>query len=248
MPRIARLVVLASALAAIAGCARHPAPPGLTLERMLFPDLVALNDDGITDAMHTPLHLQPPLSGGLLWLNERFGRAAADDDDRRLVDYYRAGVVEGALGALRRAPFESVASLPLPPEPAARSARAELLARVRSAAARFQYDVAFLLETATAEERGANPFALGYLGIVTAPLFPGTDLAASANAELCAVDVRTGIMLGCARGRAEASSRTLFIWQVDRARRRLVERTLRESVVAAAEDLLIQISARIASL
>lgn len=248
MPRIVRLVVLAFALASVAGCARRPDPPGLGLERALVPELVGLDEQGIADAMRISLRLQPPLSGGFVWLNESFVRTAATGDARRLVDYYRAGVVEGALAALRRPPFEAVAALPLPPEPEANATTDALLAGVRSAAARFQYDVAFLLETATAEERGVNPFALGYLGIVTAPLFPGTDLAASASAELCAVDVRSGIMLGCARGRAEASSRTLFIWQVDRARRRLLERTLRESVAAAADDLLIQISARVASL
>lgn len=248
MPRIVRLVVLAFALASVAGCARRPDPPGLGLERALAPELVALDEDGIADAMRSSLRLQPPLSGGLVWLNESFARTVAGDEDRRLVDYYRAGVVEGALAALRRAPFEAVAPLPLPPESGDTAAREALLSRVRSASAHFQYDVAFLLETATAEERGVNPFALGYLGIVTAPLFPGTDLAASASAELCAVDVRSGIMLGCARGRAEASSRTLFIWQVDRARRRLLERTLRDAVSAAADDLLIQISARVASL
>lgn len=248
MPRIVRLVVLASVLAAMAGCASHPAEPALELERALFSKQVALDDDGIAHAMQAALELRPPLSGGVVWLNEAFERGAADDAARRLVDYYRAGVLEGALSSLRRAPFESVAPLPIPPAPSARAARAEVVDRVRSAAAHFQYDVAFLLETTTAEERGVNAFALGYLGIITAPLFPGTDLAASARAELCAVDVRSGILLGCARGRAEASSRTLFIWQVDRARRRLLERTLRESVAAAADDLLIQISARVASL
>ena len=49
------------------------------------------------------------------------------------------------------------------------------------------------------------------------------------------------------RGRAEEIDHLLFVWQQDRARERLVERTLRSSVAAAAKDLLGQVSGRFAS-
>jgi hypothetical protein len=39
----------------------------------------------------------------------------------------------------------------------------------------------------------------------------------------------------------------LFLWQVNRAREQLVERTLRASVSAAAKDLLAQVSGRFAT-
>jgi hypothetical protein len=248
MPRPPRFVFLAALALAATGCASDPTPPALDLEHALYPDLAELSEDGIAATFRTDLRLRPPISGGLVWLNERADASDPTVDDAHLAAYYRAGVLDEALAALRRAPFEAVASLPPPPELEQAESSPETLERLRSASAHFQYDVAFLLETGTAEERGVNAFALGYLGLVTAPLFPGTDLAASASAELCAVDVRTGIMLGCAHGRAEESSRSLFIWQVDRARKRLLERTLRESVAEAATDLLIQISARVASL
>ena len=79
------------------------------------------------------------------------------------------------------------------------------------------------------------------------PLFPGNDLAVSSSAELCAIDVRTGVMLGCARGRAEEMDRFTFVWQHDRAHNRLAERTLRSSVAAAAKDLLSQLAGRVAA-
>jgi len=122
------------------------------------------------------------------------------------------------------------------------------LATLRSASACFQYQVALLLQTGTTEDRGLNPLAIGYIGLVTAPLFPGSEIAASSSAELCAIDVRSCVMLGCSRSRAEEMvDRFVFLWQLDRARERLIERTSRASVSAAAKDLLSHVSGRLAS-
>lgn len=42
-----------------------------------------------------------------------------------------------------------------------------------------------------------NPSAIGYIGSVTVPLLPGSDVGPAARAEMCAVGVPSGVMLGC---------------------------------------------------
>ena len=90
-------------------------------------------------------------------------------------------------------------------------------------------------------------FALGFVGLVTAPLFPGVDLAASSSAELCAIDVRSGIMIACTRGRAEENRDYLFLFQESRAREELRETTVRTAAVAAAQDLVNAVARRLTS-
>ena len=229
------------------GCASYPGAPSLGLQRSLYPGLGDLDQQGIEAALTQELELEPPVSAGLVWLSE----AAAGSPESRMTspvtEYARTGVLEEAVTALRQAPFGTVAALPTIPNVSDSAPSSRTLDALRSASARFQYEVALLLQTGTAQDEGVNPFALGYVGLVTAPLFPGQDIAASSSAELCAIDVRTGIMLGCSRGRAEEMDHLLFLWQVDKARERLVESTLRASVAAAAKDLLAQVSGRFAS-
>lgn len=211
--------------------------------------------------MAVEVELVPPISGGIVWVNEALNES--NDDGRRdaITEYSRTGVLDEALGALREEPFDAVAVLPtLPAVAAAPSgyginassdstsvAGPETIDRLRSASAKFQYDVAILLQTGTAEDRGLNVAALGFLGLVTLPLFPGFDLAASSSAEMCAIDVRTGVMLGCARGRSQEMDRFLFTWQRANHRERLVERTLRRAVESAAADLRLQLAMRMAA-
>lgn len=229
---------------ALFGCVSFPYAPSLGLQRSLYPGLGDLDPSQIESALSVKVDLEPPLSAGLAWLAE--AQPGALGMQEPLSEYARTGVLEEAIAALRQEPFGTVTALPTIPKVSDAEPSESTIDALRSASARFQYDVALLLQSGTAEDRGFNPLALGYLGIVTAPLFPGTDIAAASSAELCAVDVRTGVMLGCARGRGEAMDRVLFLWQVDRARDRLAERTLRASVAAAAEDLRAQVSARLA--
>jgi hypothetical protein len=197
-----------------------------------------LDATGIAAAFAERIALTPPLSAGLVWLDEG-GPGLA------LSDYARTGIVEHAMAMLQQSPFTRVAVLPT--TAAANSdGGAPSLDAVRSAAAKFQYDVAFVLQTGTDLATGWNAFSVGYLGLVTAPLFPGTDLSVAAGAELCAVDVRSGIMLGCGVGRARAQDRFVFPFSVEGH-----AQTLRESVVStaiglAATDVLGQIAQRVA--
>jgi hypothetical protein len=260
-----RLIFVASMLSASAiasgGCAVLPGAPNLGLQRSLYPGLGDLDERGIASAMAIEVDLVPPVSGGLVWVNEGLDDSPEAARRDSITEYARTGVLDEALGALREEPFDAVAVLPTLPAVAAapvgysangESAAAgtvgpETIDRLRSASAKFQYDVAILLQTGTAEDRGFNVAALGYLGLVTLPLFPGLDLAASSSAELCAVDVRTGVMLGCARGRSQEMDRFLFTWQRTKHRDRLVERTLRRAVESAAADLRLQLAMRMAA-
>lgn len=238
-------IVLGLCILATIGCASYPGAPSLGLQRSLYPGLGDLDQSGIESALSRKVELTPPISAGLVWLSEAVPGSPEAVAHSPITEYGRTGVLEEAVAALRQEPFGTVAALPTIPKVSDAPPSNHTLDALRSASARFQYEVALLLQTGTAEDRGFNLLALGYLGLVTAPLFPGTDIAASSSAELCAIDVRTGVMLGCARGRAEEMDRLLFLWQEERARERLVERTLRSSVAAAAKDLLSQVSGRL---
>lgn len=228
----------------LAGCATFPPAPSLGLQRSLFPGLDSLEESEIESALDLEVVLDAPISAGIVWLSEGH-RGSAESRREPLTEYSRTGVLQEALSSLRSAPFGVVAALPTIPELSNSGPSDRTLEMLRSASAKFQYDVALLLQTGTAEERGFNPFALGYLGLVTSPLFPGNDFAAASSVELCAVDVRTGVMLGCARGRAQEMDRVNFIWQQDQVRQELAEQTLRAALTAAVEDLRGQLSVRL---
>jgi hypothetical protein len=160
-------------------------------------------------------------------------------------EYVRTGILARAVEKLKRTPFDQVASLPTTTDFQRHPDGPPSIDAIRGAAAKFQYDVAFILQTGHAQESGINPFAIGYLGLITAPLFPGTDISVAASAELCAVDVRSGVMLGCGIGRAYEEARFLFpLWVSSRADN-LQERMVAQAVEDAAVDIIGQIERRI---
>jgi hypothetical protein len=228
----------------LAGCASMPAAPAMGLQRSLYPGLSDLSGDAIGEALDQKLALAAPVSGGLAWLSE--APPGAEYGAIQLSEYHRTGVLEAGLKALRQQPFSGVVSLPTLPQVTDSAPSPRTLEALRSASAKFQQQVALLLQTGTSSDSGLNPLALGYLGLLTIPLLPGTDVAVASSAELCAVDVRSGIMLGCARGRATARDRFVAPISLDSRRQQLAEQTLRESVDTAARDLLSQVSLRLA--
>ena len=133
------------------GCMSMPSPPSITLQRSLYPGLGNLKPDQIPGAFDTPVQLEIPFSAGLAWLSE----APAVDQGLPVTmsEYHRTGVLDGALSELRRAPFSSVAILPTVVEVTGAGPRDSQLDLLRSAAARFQYDVALLLQTGVAADR-----------------------------------------------------------------------------------------------
>jgi hypothetical protein len=164
---VKRAAVLGLCVLSAIGCASYPGSPSLGLQRSLYPGLGDLDQSGIEAALSQKLELEPPISAGLVWLSE----AAAGSPETRttspITEYTRTGVLEEAVTALRQEPFGTLAALPTIPNVSDAPPSSRTLDSLRSASARFQYDVALLLQTGTAEDEGVNPFALGYLGIVT---------------------------------------------------------------------------------
>jgi hypothetical protein len=233
------LLLLAAFVAG--GCMTPAGAPKIGLDRSLYPGLGDLDASEIPAAFETRVELRAPLSGGIVWL----------DDDRSgfhgaaLSEYLRTGILERVAVALRRSPFEEVGSLPTTSSFQRHDDGAPPVDSIRSAAARFQYDVAFILQTGLATESGVNPFSIGYIGLVTAPLFPGNDVSVAAAAELCAVDVRSGVMLGCGIGRAYEEARFLFPWRTAARSNAMHESTVARAAEDAAKDVALQIARRV---
>jgi hypothetical protein len=231
-----RTTVLAGVLlllAASSGCMTRVSPPSLTLERTLLPGLGDLPPERIADAYAAEVRLRPPVSAGLAWL------------EAGLDEYHRTGVLEAALAELDQAPFSDVTSMPTA-SVRGDGDRVDTVDALRSAAARFQRDVALLLQTGVADGSGLNPLAATYVALVPVLFVPGNGVSLAASAELCALDGRSGVMLGCARGRAQRERRYVLSATVDRERRELEEQCLRDAVTAAAAELRRQVAARLA--
>ncbi len=224
------------------GCVSMAATPKLGLQRSLYPGLGDVDPSEIDAAFRTEVSLRAPLSGGIVWLEG--GRSS--EYGPSLSEYIRTGTLERAVEKLTQAPFDQVAALPTTTDFQRRTDGPPPIDTFRGAAAKFQYDVAFILQTAIAEESGINPFAIGYLGLITAPLFPGTDISVAAGAEVCAVDVRSGVMLGCGIGRAHEEARFVFPLRISSRSDDLRERMVALAVEAAAADVVAQIARRIA--
>jgi hypothetical protein len=214
------------------GCMTRVSPPSLTLERTLLPGLGDLPPERIADAYAAEVRLRPPISAGLAWL------------EAGLDEYHRTGVLEAALAELDQSPFSDVTVMPTAGVRSDRD-RVDTLAALRSAAARFQRDVALLLQTGVADGSGANVLAATYLALVPVLFVPGNGVSLAASAELCALDGRSGVMLGCARGRAQRERRYVLSAAVDRERRELEEQCLRDAVTAAGAELRRQVAARL---
>lgn len=228
-----RTTVLVGALLLLAGCMTRVSPPYLTLERTLLPGLGDLPPERIADAYATEVRLRPPVSAGLAWL------------EVGLDEYHRTGVLEAALAELGQPPFSDVTAMPTA-SVRSHGDRVATIDALRSAAARFQRDVALLLQTGVADGSGANALAATYVALVPMLFVPGNGISLAASAEICALDARSGVMLGCARGRAQRERRYVLSAAVDRETRELEEQCLRDAVTVAAADLRRQIAARLA--
>lgn len=231
------------AIMALMGCASIPVSPHLGLQRTLFPGLAGLTEQDIEETLEKRVQLEPPLSASIVWLTER--TSARIGWGKPLTDYQRTGILEAALDALRRAPIYTITTLPTVSTPTDADDAGRTLDGLRSAAARFQSDVTIMLETATAEDQGVNPFAIGYAGIITAPLFPGTDFAVAVTAEMCAMDVRTGVMLACTLGRANLKEKYLYLWGLEERKDTIREKMVEEAVLDAAKKLVSEIALRV---
>lgn len=233
-----KVVVVFFVACLVGGCASSAVAPKLGLQRSLYPGLGDLDASQIPAAFDTKVDLHPPLSGGIVWLADSHPGIYGST----LSEYARTGILKRAVAKLKHVPFRGVASLPTTTDFQRRHDASPAIDAIRGAAARFQYDVAFILQTGLARESGINPFAIGYFGLITAPLFPGTDISVAAAAELCAVDVRSGVMLGCGIGRSYEDARFLFPLSVSKRTAQLREEMVARSVEEATTEILVQIA------
>jgi len=239
---VARLLRLALIPVFASACSSTPYYPAVGVQQTLYPGLGDLSEADIARALDEELALDPPFAAGLAWLSE--GYAGDVGTGQGLSEFGRTGVLEAVISELSNAPFASVASLPTIPKTSGGGPSSETLRSLRSAAANFKHEVALLLQTATHDDQYFNPLAVTYVALVTAWIVPGTNIVNYASAELCAIDVRTGAMLGCARGRAAVEDGYVRPTRIANARADLREEAAREASVEAAKSLLGQLSAR----
>jgi len=235
--------VLFAILFLVSGCASPAHYPRIDLQRSLFPGLSDFKPSEIESAFDKKLELSPPLSAGIAWLSEGFG--VEGTGDTRLSEYQRTGVIKTAVESLRQPPFSRVISIPTVLAEKGSKTREDSINAIRSAVAHFQLDVVILLQTATEDRSGLNPAALGYIFLITIPFVPGEDLSVASTAEMCAVDVRSGIMMDCSRGRLADEDTFVSTYQKRKKLDEMKESTLKASVEEAASDLLGQISMRL---
>jgi hypothetical protein len=247
MPRAALLLALLPLL--LSGClGAPPAPRGFGPS--LLADSGEAEPDPIAQQLDAPLRLRAPVSAGIAWLAgvaaSSHGYGYVHPLPLPLSAYQRTGILEATRDALAGAPFRGVFLLPELDLAWEHDPEIGPLDELRAVAARSQVEVAVLLRTSLGEASGLNPWALGWIGIVTVPLFPGNDLGAAAAAELCALDVRSGLVLACDRGRASAERRRVFAFERGEVRAELAEETLRAAAADGAVRLRVALADRLA--
>jgi len=216
-------MVLSTLALVLAGCSTsmlrdrtYPSP--MPLDSLAEADIAAIIDQ--------PLSLREPLTAGLIHLDVTEPGGGENGGEESVDDLARS---------LAGSPFADVTILsPLLTRSAGVSGD---LAAYRTEAARFQKDVLILLVTARREYTDCNFLAPTYAALVPAFFIPALDLSVLTTAEACAMDVRTGIFLACARGRAESQDRFVVATRAGKAGRELEQRALAAALGTLAADL-----------
>jgi len=224
-----RLDIAGALLATVlfTGCSTH-IYPGVGLQRSLFPAMRGLSEAELQQLMNKPVALSEPISASVLWLDASYGFSGA-----ALPEAERNRLLEQFTKQVAQSPFGRVSILPTT---LSRSGSGDLdLAELRSAAARFQSDVLLLLTTRANAYSDPNFLSASYIALVPMFFVPGNDLAEYVSAEACALDVRSGIFLGCAQGHGEASRS--FVTFVGR------DSDFRQLATAATATALLQLPA-----
>ncbi len=236
---------IAGAAVIVTGCSARVMYPETGLQRVVLPGLGDLKDDEIRAQFEKNIEVRPPVSAGVAWLSEAPRGMRSSWTDTPVSEYQRTGILNSAIDVLRQPPFSGVSVLPTETSAVGSGESTDVVQALRSAAARFQEDVAILMQTGVTQDSGFNFAALGFVGLVTIPLFPGLDLATGASAEMCSVDVRTGVMLACARGRGQATRHFVFPTNAGQIAEEMKEETLTQAAVAAAQGLRAAVAARL---
>jgi len=110
-----------------------------------------------------------------------------------------------------------------------RSATDPLIA-YRIAAADLQSDVLVAVATRSDEYVDTNFLGVLYIGLVTIPFVPASDVSVETSAEACAIDVRSGTVFQCVRGTDVAKRSFTPMFQTEQYGRQLSEQALQHAL------------------
>ena len=227
-------------VAVLGGCMHPRYYPSTGGQRDLVPDMGSLSEAEMEKLRVAPVGAREPAAAGIAWILDRSGR---HDDD--LPASERVALVRRLATALERAPFSTVEVLPTTPGDGGTAGDTDL-AVLRSAAARFQQDVLIVVSTHRNRYDDWNPLAVTYLAILPMWLVPGNSLAVYASAEVCALDVRSGVFLACAQGQGRAERALVTSIGRERRMRELSTTALGEAFDALPETLRRSVQTRLA--
>jgi hypothetical protein len=216
---------------ALAGCMSARSFPTAVLSRTVFFGAEGGSDASVRADLQQRVILPPTPRAAILWVDEIGG---SGNRAVPLPESERTRLLAAVTRSLEQGPFSAVVNVPTTRVPGA----GELdLNALRATAARFQADVMILLLTRHNGYDDWNVLAATYPVLLPMLFVPGHDVAAYVSAEMCALDVRTGIFLACAEGHGDDSRR--FVTMPRRDRR------LRELTVEATEAALVDIGHRL---
>jgi hypothetical protein len=229
---IYRFLCLAAMLAGCASQAQSPALSGFSGVRSVYPGMTNLDERGIATLVRQRVRLPERPSAAMIWTEEGPARSRHERDT--LTPELTAGL-EGA-------PLAWVQAVPSALVPASGESAALDLRSLRSAGAHFQSDLVLLVQTEVSEEpvMGENLIE-GVLYLVEFGLSPVRRVVATASAEVCAVDVRTGVMVACGQGSGPNSGHLTFVLTQASAQQQLTREALLGAVRSAGEQLRLNL-------
>jgi len=195
--------------------------------RSLYPGLAELDERAIARMSRRRVRLPEHPSAALVWIEEGPARSRNERD----------GLMPALTRALEGEPLAWVQAVPTALAPAWGDAGPLDLRGLRSAGAHFQSDLVLLVQTEVSEDVAtSNPFdRLLYVAEVLAS--PFRRVVATASAEICAVDVRTGVLVACAQGAGPNRGRIAFALAQAGTQQALTQDALVGAVSAASERL-----------
>jgi hypothetical protein len=235
MSRHAAAALLALVLGGCAAKGNYPAD--LQTRARLGGDAAA-DDAEIARLFAASPQLPAMPRAALLLIGSDYPSTGSDDERGTVEEQLRRG--------LQRSPFLSVQSLP---ESLAVSYTPQFglsLAHMRAAAARMQDEVLIVVTTDVDIDTGTNLLSATYFALVPMAFVPGNEVAAWASAEACAIDVRSGLFLGCANGRGNARDGFVVPFDSEAARRRVGGEAIDRAAAALPDQIADLVAARIA--
>jgi hypothetical protein len=236
---------------AVLGCTTTAVYPQLTLSSHLeshapYPGLETLDERGIKRLLRTRVRLPPRPSAALVWFEERtpaLGRVGSTPAFRSRLER------DPLLADLTRA-IEGEPLAWIEPVPSALGSESEIrggreLRALRSAAAHLQGDLVLLVQSQVNEKITSGSWIEALLTALEQTLSPVRRSVAYASSEVCAVDVRTGIVMACGRGNASRIRRFSFVLGLGRLRPKLARESLIDATEQAGQGLRLRLAARL---